>query len=119
MLPVQEFITHRAVEGESFNGSMRDELLHGEHRWTDWRARRMSDNLRSALAAASGQLHRGVEAAAKLQGLYIEPQAQQKCKFSITQNIPEHQTQRSKASPKHHALLRTTAIKFGRSHPDR
>lgn len=47
-----------------------------------------SDNLHSALAAVSGQLHRGVEAAARLQGLYAEPEAQQLNKFSINIVIP-------------------------------
>ena len=47
-----------------------------------------TDNLHSALAAISGQLHRGVEAAAKLQGLYVEPEVQQQAKFSINIVIP-------------------------------
>lgn len=47
-----------------------------------------NDNLHSALAAVSGQLHRGVESAAKLQGLYAEPEAQQQNKFSINIVIP-------------------------------
>lgn len=48
-----------------------------------------TDNLHSALAAVSGQLHRGVETAAKLQGLYAEPEAQQHAKFSINIVIPQ------------------------------
>ncbi len=48
-----------------------------------------NDNLHSALAAVSGQLHRGVEAAAKLQGLYAEPEAAQQAKFSINIVVPE------------------------------
>lgn len=47
-----------------------------------------NDNLHSALAAVSGQLHRGVESAAKLQGLYAEPAVQQQTKFSISIVIP-------------------------------
>lgn len=47
-----------------------------------------NDNLHSALAAVSGQLHRGIEAAAKLQGLYAEPDVQQHAKFSINIVIP-------------------------------
>jgi hypothetical protein len=45
--------------------------------------------LYSALAAVSGQLHRGVEAAAKLQGLYVEPATPQDAKFSIRIVFPE------------------------------
>ncbi len=48
-----------------------------------------NDNLHSALAAVSGQLHRGVEAAAKLQGLYAEPEISQQTKFSINIVLPE------------------------------
>ena len=47
-----------------------------------------NDNLYSALAAVSGQLHRGVESAAKLQGLYAESEVQQHTKFSINIVIP-------------------------------
>lgn len=47
-----------------------------------------NDNLHSALAAISGQLHRGIEGAAKLQGLYAEPETQQQTKFSINIVIP-------------------------------
>lgn len=47
-----------------------------------------NDNLHSALAAVSGQLHRGVESAAKLQGLYAESEVQQHTKFSINIVIP-------------------------------
>lgn len=45
--------------------------------------------LHSALTAVSGQLHRGVETAAKLQGLYVEPVAQQRSTFSIKIIFPE------------------------------
>ena len=51
-----------------------------------------TDNLHSALAAVSGQLHRGIEGAAKLQGLYAESEVQQQPKFSVTINIPDHKT---------------------------
>lgn len=46
------------------------------------------DNLHSALAAVSGQLHRGVESAARLQGMYAEPEAHNQPKFSINIVIP-------------------------------
>ena len=49
-----------------------------------------ADGLHASLAALSGQLHRGVETAAKLQGLYSDaPQAQQQERFSITINLGE------------------------------
>lgn len=47
-----------------------------------------TDNLHSALAAVSAQLLRGVEAAAKLQGIYAEPLVQREAKFSINIVIP-------------------------------
>jgi len=47
-----------------------------------------TDNLHSALAAVSGQLHRGVEAAAKLQGIGAMPAVQQETKFSISIVVP-------------------------------
>lgn len=47
-----------------------------------------TDNLHSALAAVSSQLHRGVEAAAKLQGLYAEPEVSEQSKFSINIVVP-------------------------------
>jgi hypothetical protein len=46
------------------------------------------DNLYAALAAVSGQLHRGIADAAKLQGLYAEPEAQQQTKFSVNIVLP-------------------------------
>ena len=46
------------------------------------------DNLHAALAAVSGQLHRGIETAGKLQGLYAEPEVQRQTPFSITINLP-------------------------------
>jgi hypothetical protein len=49
-----------------------------------------NDNLHSALAAVSGQLVRGVEAAAKLQGLYAEPEIQNQAKFSINIVLPSN-----------------------------
>ena len=49
------------------------------------------DNLHAALAAVTGQLHRGIETAGKLQGLYAEPEVQRQTPFSITINLP-HQT---------------------------
>ena len=45
------------------------------------------DNLHASLAAVSGQLHRGIEAAGKLQGLGAEPEGQ-RASFSITINLP-------------------------------
>ena len=47
------------------------------------------DNLHAALAAVSGQLHRGIETAGKLQGLYAEPERERQAPFSITINLPE------------------------------
>lgn len=47
-----------------------------------------NDNLHSALAAVSGQLHRGIADAAKMQGLYAEPEVQQQNKFSISIILP-------------------------------
>lgn len=47
-----------------------------------------NDNLHSALAAISGQLHRGIEGAAKLQGLYAEPETQHQSRFSINIVLP-------------------------------
>ena len=48
-----------------------------------------TDNLHSALAALSGQIHRGVESAAKLQGFGNAPEAQQQPKFSVNIIIPQ------------------------------
>jgi len=48
-----------------------------------------SDGLYASLAALSGQLHRGVETAAKLQGLYSETPAQQEGRFSVQIVIPQ------------------------------
>jgi hypothetical protein len=47
-----------------------------------------NDNMHSALAAVSGQLHRGVEAAAKLQGLHYVPGTENVTKFSVNILIP-------------------------------
>ena len=48
-----------------------------------------SDGLHASLAALSGQLHRGIEAAGKLQGLYSDaPQAAAGAKFSVTIQLP-------------------------------
>jgi len=46
------------------------------------------DGLHAALAAVSGQLHRGMEAAAKLQGMYAEPEVHQRSTFSISIVVP-------------------------------
>ena len=48
-----------------------------------------ADKLHAALAAVSGQLHRGVETAAKLQGFYADPATSTDSKFSISIVIPE------------------------------
>lgn len=49
-----------------------------------------ADGLHASLAALSGQLHRGVETAAKLQGLYSEaPPTGQQERFSITIDLGE------------------------------
>lgn len=47
------------------------------------------NELHGALAALSGQIHRGIEATAKLQGLYAEPEVQDRERFSITINLPD------------------------------
>lgn len=47
-----------------------------------------TDKLHSALAAVSSQLHRGIEGAAKLQGLYADTEVQHQTKFSVTIVIP-------------------------------
>jgi hypothetical protein len=50
--------------------------------------RAVVDNLPTALAAVSGQLHRGIEAAARLQGIGAEPkQPGNTDKFSVTINL--------------------------------
>ncbi len=46
-----------------------------------------ADNLPTALAAVSGQLHPGSAAAANLQGMYAAPVQQQTDRFSITFNV--------------------------------
>ncbi|MFZ4606419.1 MAG: hypothetical protein ACOYM5_09190 [Caulobacter sp.] len=46
------------------------------------------NEMHGALAALSGQIHRGVEAAGKLQGLYSEPEAKGGSAFSINIVIP-------------------------------
>ena len=51
-----------------------------------------SDGLHASLAALSGQLHRGVETAAKLQNFYSEPQTHQAEKFSISICLPQLDT---------------------------
>ncbi len=48
----------------------------------------VTDKMHSALAAVSGQLHRGVEAAAKLQGFYVEAEADARPPFSISIVFP-------------------------------
>ena len=48
-----------------------------------------SSNLHQSLAALSGQLHRGIESAAKIQGLYAEPAvADGLPRFSLTITVP-------------------------------
>ncbi len=47
------------------------------------------DGLHAPLAALSGQLHRGIEAAAKIQGMYAEPQSEGAPRFSLTINVPD------------------------------
>lgn len=49
----------------------------------------LTDNLPTALAAVSGQLHRGIETAAKMQGLYVEAAPQTAPAFSIVFNLHE------------------------------
>lgn len=48
-----------------------------------------SENLHSALAAVSGQIHRGIEGAAKMQGLYAQPESAGETKFSVNIVIPQ------------------------------
>jgi hypothetical protein len=47
----------------------------------------LADNIPTALAAVSGQLHRGIETAAKMQGLYVEPVQPAAPTFSIIFNL--------------------------------
>ena len=47
------------------------------------------ESLHAALAAVTGQLHKGVETAAKLQGLYTDSDQPAREKFSITINLPD------------------------------
>lgn len=47
--------------------------------------------LHGALAALSGQIHRGIESTAKLRGLYVEPELQQWPAFSIQINLGGHE----------------------------
>lgn len=51
------------------------------------------EGLHGALAAVSGQLHRGIETAAKVQGLYAEPQPPNEPRFTVNIMIPGGQTQ--------------------------
>jgi len=50
-----------------------------------------TDSLHLVLVAVRGQLHRGGEAAAKLQGLYAEPEAKAHTHFSISILLPQPQ----------------------------
>jgi hypothetical protein len=45
-------------------------------------------NLHNALAAVSGQLHKGIETAAKIQGLYAEPALEGDARFQLVINVP-------------------------------
>lgn len=47
------------------------------------------DKLHAALAALSGQLHRGIEAAAKIQNFYHEPEAATGPRLSVVINLPQ------------------------------
>jgi hypothetical protein len=49
----------------------------------------LAENMPTALAAVSGQLHRGIETAAKMQGLYVEAAPPAAPAFSITFKLPE------------------------------
>lgn len=66
-----------------------DRLVRSLDRLEDAAVAAANDNIHSALAAVSGQLHRGVEAAAKLQGFYAEPNLRQQSTFSISIVIPQ------------------------------
>ncbi len=48
-----------------------------------------ADNLHAALAAVSGQLYKGVETAAKLQGMYSDVSPADRVPFSIQINLPQ------------------------------
>lgn len=48
-----------------------------------------NENLHSALAAVSGQIHRGIEGAAKMQGVYAQPEPVGEAKFSVNIVIPQ------------------------------
>ncbi len=52
-----------------------------------------NDNLHSALAAVSGQLHRGIADAARMQGFYAEPEVQPQSRFSINIVLPANDLQ--------------------------
>ena len=65
-----------------------DRLVHSLDRLESAADGAANDNLYAALAAVSGQLHRAITDAAKLQGLYAEPEAQQQTKFSINIVLP-------------------------------
>ncbi|MEO6022702.1 MAG: hypothetical protein ABIP64_06240 [Burkholderiales bacterium] len=58
-----------------------------------------ADNLHASLAVVSGQIHRGIETAGKLQGLYDEPEVRRQPSFSITINLP-NPAETSVPSPK-------------------
>jgi hypothetical protein len=65
------------------------------------------EGLHASLAALSGQLHRGVETAAKLQGLYSDaPMQDAGSKFSVTINLPQLDT-----PPARHTMIDCTPEK--------
>jgi hypothetical protein len=57
-----------------------------------------SDGLHMPLAALSGQLHKGIEVAAKVQGLYADTPTDPNTRFSITISLPSGDVM--KAGPK-------------------
>lgn len=76
-----------ATDMLSLNGLL-DRLARSLERLEEAADSAAADNLHASLAVVSGQLHRGIEAAGKLQGLYAEPEVQRQAPFSITINLP-------------------------------
>ncbi len=71
----------------------------------------LADNIPTALAAVSGQLHRGIETAAKMQGLYVEPVQPAAPTFSIIFNLDAQTSQPVAAPQLAPALLDSNAEK--------
>lgn len=66
--------------------------------------------LHGALAAVSGQIHRGIESVAKLKGMYVEAAMPQRPSFSVVIQLPpEHMAQG--------AVIEATASLEHETHP--